>query len=45
MELKDKILKEIDELLHKLSENSPNMFEDAIALKTEIRTLIKVLTL
>ena len=45
MELREKILKEIDKELNNLSENSPKMFEDAIGIKSRIRTLVKVLTL
>ena len=45
MELKEKILKEIDKELNNLSENDPKAFEDAIGIKSRIRTLVKVLTL
>jgi len=45
MDLQEKIKKEIDVLLNKLSDNNPKAFEDAIHIKAEIRTLIKVLTL
>ena len=43
--MEQKILKEIDRLLNKLSDNDPKGFEDAIKIKAEIRTLVKVLTL
>lgn len=43
--MEQKILKEIDVLLNKLSENDPKAFEDAIKIKAEIRTLVRVLTL
>lgn len=43
--MEQKILKEIDRLLNLLSENDPKAFENAIKIKAEIRTLVKVLTL
>jgi hypothetical protein len=43
--MEDKILKEIDRLLNELSENDPKGFENAIAIKSKIRVLIKLFTL
>ena len=45
MELKEKILEEINKELNNLSENDPRGFENAISIKSRIRTLVKVLTL
>tara|TARA_R110000850_G_scaffold90138_4_gene192370 strand:+ start:4359 stop:4496 length:138 start_codon:yes stop_codon:yes gene_type:complete len=45
MSLEEKIIKEINKELKALSENNPNGFENAIAIQSRIRTLVKVLTL